>query len=185
MEYDSIQTIMSKWFNKKLGNPRIRNAKSEMRNVSGFTFVELSIVIAILSILLGTAALALGNFMGNQALRSDGEKVVQTLREAHVRATASERDSSWGVYFDTAPSPERAILFKGTDYALRDSSFDQITLLYPNVTFGPLILNGGGNEIVFSKRSGMTAQDGLFSLLSNNQAFPVTINSLGLIDFEL
>lgn len=141
-------------------------------------------MIAIFSILLGTATVALGNFMTNQALRSDGEKVVQTLREAHVRATASERDSSWGVYFDTVPSPDRVLLFKGGDFALRDPSFDLATDLYSSVSFGPLLFNGGGNTIVFSKRSGMTAQDGLFSLVSNGQAFTVTVNPLGLIDYD-
>lgn len=170
-------------WNEKFGRSQIRNTNFEMRNVFGFTFVELSIVIAILSILLGTATVALGNFMTNQALRSDGEKLVQTLREAHVRATASERDSSWGVYFDTVPNPERVILFKGAGYALRDPVFDQISDLYSSVTFGPLLLNGGSGEIVFSKRSGMTANDGLFSLNSNDQAFTVRVNSLGLTDF--
>ncbi|MBI5421931.1 prepilin-type N-terminal cleavage/methylation domain-containing protein [Candidatus Peregrinibacteria bacterium] len=167
---------MSQWFNKKLGNPRIRN-------VSGFTFVELAIVIAIFSIVLGAAVMTLGNFMGNQSLRSDGEKVVQTLREAHVRSTASEWDSSWGVYFDVVATPNRLVLFKGTDYSLRDPTFDQTTDLYPTVTFGPLLLNGGGSEIVFSKRSGLIAQDGLFSLVSNTQAFTVAVNPLGLTDF--
>lgn len=160
----------------------MQNVKCKMNG--GFTFVELAIVIAIFSILLGTATVALGNFMTNQALRSDGEKVVQALREAHVRATASERDSSWGVYFDTASSPDRVVLFKGSDFALRDASFDLSTDLYSSVAFGPLLFSGGGNAIVFSKRSGMTAQDGLFSLISNDQAFTVTVNPLGLIDYN-
>ena len=134
-------------------------------------------------IVLGVGVVTLGNFMGNQALRSDGEKVVQTLREAHVRATASEQDSSWGVTIDTISSPDRLVLFKGSDYALRDPGFDQITTLYPNANFGPLLLNGGGNTLVFAKRSGMTAQDGLFSLISGAQAFTVSVNPLGLTDF--
>ncbi len=152
-------------------------------NNSGFTFVELTLAFAIMSILFGTAAVALGNFMTNQALGTDGSMVVQTLREAHARATASDRDSGWGVYLDSASDPDRAILFKGTGYALRDSAFDQVTELNSSVTFGPLLLNGVGNEVVFSKRNGMTANDGLFSLVHQDQAFTVTINPLGLTDF--
>jgi len=100
-----------------------------------------------------------------------------------VRAVASEQDSSWGVYFDTASKPERATLFKGAGYADREPVFDQVTDLHSSTEFGPLLLNGGGNAVVFSKRSGMTTNDGLFSLVHQDQAFTVTINPLGLTDF--
>jgi prepilin-type N-terminal cleavage/methylation domain-containing protein len=158
--------------------------RMEIRNVSGFTFVEMTIVIAILSVLFGTAAVTLGNFMTNQALRADGSTIVQTLREAHTRATASEQGSDWGVYFDTALNPDRVVLFKGVGYIGHDPAFDQVTDLHSNVAFGPFLLNGGGSEVVFSKRSGTTAHDGLFSLVSENQAFTVTINPLGLTDYD-
>jgi|GEM_PF-1008165 len=174
---------MIAWFDRKLAEYGIRNPKCEMRNISGFTFVELALVIAIASILFGTAAVALGNFMTNQALQADGSSIVQILREAHTRAVASERDSSWGVYFDTVSAPDRAVLFKGVGYAQRDTSFDQITELHPSVSFGPLLLNGGEGEVVFSKRNGMTANDGLFSLVHQETAFTVAINPLGLTDF--
>lgn len=179
-----MKSKLTQSHNKKFGLPQIRNQKSEIRNVSGFTFVELAIVIAISSILFGTAAVALGNFMTNQAMSTDGSMVVQTLREAHVRATASDRDSSWGVHLDTATDPKRAVLFKGVGYAERDPSFDQVTDLHSSISFGPFLLNGGTNEVVFSKRSGMTANDGLFSLVHQDLAFTVTVNPLGLIDFE-
>ena len=149
----------------------------------GFTFVEMAIVIAIFSVLFGTVTVALGNFLTNQALSTDGDNIVQTLREAHVRAVASEQDSSWGGYFDTASKPERATLFKGAGYADREPVFDQVTDLHSSTEFGPLLLNGGGNAVVFSKRSGMTTNDGLFSLVHQDQAFTVTINPLGLTDF--
>lgn len=140
-------------------------------------------MIAIASVLLGATVMSLGNFMTNQALSTDGDNLVQTLREAHVRATASERDSSWGVYFDTTPNSNRAVLFKGAGYVTRDPAFDQVTDLHSSTEFGPLLLNGNGNEIVFSKRNGMTTNDGLFSLVHQDQAFTMTINPLGLTDF--
>jgi prepilin-type N-terminal cleavage/methylation domain-containing protein len=163
--------------NRTLSNHRYRSRH-------GFTFVELAIVIAIFSVLFGTAAVALGNFMNSQALQSDGSILVQALREAHARSVASERDSGWGVYLDTTvPNANRAILFKGSSYSQRDPAFDQVTPLHPSVEFGPLLLNGGGSEVDFSKRSGLTANNGLFSLAHQDQSFIVTVNPLGLTDF--
>ncbi len=160
------------------------NHKTQNTNTKGFTFVELIIVFTLFSLLFGMGAMVMGNFTSSQGLRFGGDSIVQSLREAHTNSTSQYRDSAWGVYFDTATDPQRYVLFKGGTYASRDTSFDQITDFYKQVNFQNVSLSGGGQEIVFSKRSGFTSDDGTFQLVADSETYNVSVNSLGFVDFS-
>jgi prepilin-type N-terminal cleavage/methylation domain-containing protein len=149
----------------------------------GFTLIELILVITIFSFMFGMASLVLGNFMNNRALRTDGEMIVQTIREARTMAIAQNQDSSWGVYFDNSSSPRKYVLFKGLSYAARDNSFDRINELHSNVAYQTISLNGGAQETIFSKRSGQTDQFGAVVLQYQDEIFDIDINAMGAIDY--
>ncbi len=150
----------------------------------GFTLVELIFVFTMLSFLFGLGAIALGNFTSSQGLRFAGDKLAQSLREAHTNAVAQYQDSAWGIYLDTAPTPEQYVLFKGNTYASRDTAFDQPNEFYKTVEFQNISLAGGGQEIVFSKRSGFTSDNGTFRLAADGEFYNISVNSLGLVDFS-
>lgn len=144
--------------------------------------MELIIVIALFSLLFGTAGVVLGNFSTDQALRAGGERLVQSLREAHNNAVTQQRDSAWGVYMDSSTDPDQYVVFKGNSYVSRDTSFDQINKFHTKVIFQNINLTGGGNEIVFSKRSGLTSDFGTVRLATDSGVFDVEVNGMGLID---
>ena len=154
---------------------------------SGFTLIEIIVVVTILSII---STIVISNFpLFNK--RTDVENNIQefanVLRLAQNKTLSSENNSQHGVYINTAVSPNRYVLFKGTSYATRDSDFDQNYSLTKTVEFFGISL-GGASEIVFSKLGGDSAQSGNISirLISDtSQIKTVYIANSGVIDFSV
>lgn len=130
----------------------------------GFTLVEILVIIAITVILIGLAIPSYRFFQKESDLTNNTEEIINTLRLAQNKTLASEGASQYGVYFDQTTSPNQYTLFKGADYALRDSSFDEIHNLPKSVEISEVNLNGGGSEIIFDRISGTTSQFGYLSI---------------------
>jgi len=152
----------------------------------GFTLIEIVIVITILAII---STIVISNFF-LWTKKTDVNNTIQEfaniLRLAQNRTLSSEGDSQYGVYINTVDSPYKYILFKGTSYDTRDSSFDQVSILVKTVEFFNISL-GGGNEIVFSKLSGASVQSGSVSIRSKSdtsQIKTVYIENSGTINFS-
>ncbi|MBZ9569857.1 prepilin-type N-terminal cleavage/methylation domain-containing protein [Patescibacteria group bacterium] len=129
----------------------------------GFTLVELLVIVGILVILAAISAPALRFFQRESDLANSTEEIINTLRFAQNKTLASEGASQYGVYFDSTTSPHQYTLFKGTDFASRDSSSDEIHKLPKVVEFYEINLDGG-NEAVFDRVTGETGQPGNVSL---------------------
>jgi prepilin-type N-terminal cleavage/methylation domain-containing protein len=153
------------------------------KNNKGFTIFELILVIAIFAIIFSSTAIVFGNMLNENRLASKGYEIVQSLREARTNAVSQKENSKWGVYLETSTAPDRYIVFKGDSYASRDSAFDQTVIFSSSVIFSNIDISGG-NEIVFGKRSGETENIGSFDLVTENERFNVTVNRLGLIDYN-
>jgi len=149
----------------------------------GFTLVELIFVIAIFAILFGMGAVALGNFVTNQALVIAKDQLVQNLREARTFSMTQHHDSKWGIYLNTASHPDHLVLFQGNSYVGRDSSFDMTTEFHKSVTFSNINLAGGGQEIIFDKRTGQTGDYGSIQLSAVGENVEISVNGLGIINF--
>ncbi|MBZ9578286.1 hypothetical protein KJA14_00250 [Patescibacteria group bacterium] len=138
---------------------KIQNSKLNV----GVTLVELVVIIGILVILALISAPVFRFFQKESDLNNNTEEIINTLRFAQNRTLASEGASQYGVYFDNTTSPHQYTLFKGTDFASRDSSSDEIHKLAKAVEFYEINLNGG-NELVFDRVTGKTSQPGNVSL---------------------
>jgi prepilin-type N-terminal cleavage/methylation domain-containing protein len=155
--------------------------KKLLKSTTGFSLVELLLVIALFALLFSASTVVFGALASRQSLQTEGERVVQTLREARTYALSQRLDSAWGVYLDTASDPQAFILFKGSSYAGRDAAYDQVNALFPSVHYGALNL-GGAFEIVFSKRTGSALTSGTFELATED-VLTVSVNPLGFIDY--
>lgn len=82
---------------------KIANFKFQIIS-SGVTLVELLIVIAIMSIILGLAIPTYNTFNRKQTLRQSGETLIQALRDAQNRATSGDSATLCDLVFP-APSP--------------------------------------------------------------------------------
>jgi prepilin-type N-terminal cleavage/methylation domain-containing protein len=146
--------------------------------VSGFTLIEIIIVIAILSILATVGMEVLPKVRHNADLNSVAEGVVSLLAEARAKTTSSEDGSQFGVYVQA----DRAVLFKGTTYAT--GTPENREFIFPKTAELSLFsFSGGGNQIIFKRLTGDTSEHGslMFRNLSDiTKTRRVTVISSGV-----
>ena len=149
----------------------------------GFSLMELTLVLALFLLLLGGAMASLSAFYANSQQGSYSADVVQSLRRAQANSLSRYQNSPWGVNLDTAGN--QFILFKGTTYATRDTSFDEITKFPSSLAFQNIALSGGGTQIVFAMTTGKTA-GGSFDVVDTlrNRHTVITLNSYGQIEVQ-
>ncbi|XOB41275.1 MAG: Tfp pilus assembly protein FimT/FimU [Candidatus Nealsonbacteria bacterium] len=141
-------------------------AKNKIQS-TGFTLVETLTVIGILVVITATAIPAYRNFQKESDLINSVEEIINILKLAQSKTLASEQSSNWGVYFSII-SPQEYVLFKGTDYASRDVSFDRDYKIPSLVEIYEVDFAGSGQEVVFDRITGLTANPGQISLRLKN-----------------
>lgn len=144
-----------------------------MKN-SGFTLIEVMLSLATVAIIAGISIPVYQSFQ----VRNDTEiatiEIAHTLRRAQIISQASDGDTSWGVYITNG----NVILFKGTSYATRDSTFDEIFDVPGSIT------PSGVGEVVFEKFTGLPQTTGTITLTSNtNETRNITINAKGMVSY--
>lgn len=135
----------------------------KLQKTKGFTLVEIVVVIGILGVLAAIALPSYRSFQKKSDLSNITEELINTLRVAQNKTLVSEGPSQWGVFFDSSATPHQLTLFKGTAYASREQSFDEVHRIPASVEIYEINL-GGGQEVVFNRLSGGTYQTGSISL---------------------
>jgi len=133
------------------------------RILKAFSLLEIMVVIGIALGLMVIAVPTFKYFREESELNNGTGEIINTLRLAQSRTVTSEAASRYGVYFDNATQPHKYVLFKGSSYALRDVSADEINILPRSVEISAISL-GGGEEVVFERIDGETPQAGSLSL---------------------
>jgi prepilin-type N-terminal cleavage/methylation domain-containing protein len=121
----------------------------------GVTFIELMVVIGVLTILFAISVPSFIFFQKGSSLDNDAEKIISVLKLAQSKTLASESAGQYGVYFQA----DRYVLFKGQNYALRDVSFDKEYDLSSEVE-----IYDGLSEVVFDRLTGLVDDPGFVSL---------------------
>jgi len=129
-----------------------------MKSGAGFTLTELIVVIALALLLVALALPALRVAQKNSELESAVESLVSVLRLAQNRTLASEGASQYGVFFDTAASPDQYVLFKGASFAARDVSADEARVLPQSVEISVLTIPE--SAVVFARVTGAVVNTG-------------------------
>jgi len=144
---------------------------------SGYTLLEIIMVVAIIAVLAAVISLPFGKFRQTQALQNTTNAVVSALNDARTKTLAALDNASYGVHIES----NQAVLFKGTTYSSTDPYNQSIGFESP-VTLSSLSLNGGGSEIIFARLKGTTDQYGTIVLtLPNNQTKTVTVSAAGSV----
>ncbi|MDO8474154.1 MAG: prepilin-type N-terminal cleavage/methylation domain-containing protein [bacterium] len=126
--------------------------------MKGFTLTELIVVIALAVLLGGLALPALRIAQKNSELQATVESLVSVLRLAQNRTLGSEGASQYGVFFDTAASPDQYILFKGATYATRNVAADEPHVLPQSVEMSTVTIPG--SAVVFARVTGAVLNAG-------------------------
>lgn len=154
----------------------------------GFTFIEVTIVTAIASTLIGVAILNLLNIHQTKTVQSISEILISDLRSQQTKTMSLSTQNgatsdNYGIFFGT----NSYFLFKGSIYDINDPSNSEITLP-SNFNFASVTLPN--NQIVFLKGSG-EVQDYIESLDSlrirnadNKNTKTVEINKYGVVNYN-
>jgi len=121
-----------------------------------FTLIEILTIVGILIVLIALSIPALRFFQKESDLNDSAEEIIDILRLAQNKTLASEGASQWGIYFDDTTTPHQYTLFKGENFAARDSNFDEVHKLPKTIEIYEIDL-WGGNEVVFEKVTGYTS----------------------------
>lgn len=144
-------------------------------NFRGFSLIELMITIAIIAIFASGAVIWFLGYQRQAELDSTAKNIVNTLRDAQARSVSGKDFKSWGVYFDMAGNKYALFRNEGGGYAT--AAVKEESYLSSYVKISAVTLNGGGNEVIFNKSTGDTAQFGLAN--GNNTAVKIEQNGTG------
>lgn len=108
---------------------------------SGFTMIELIIVITIFVITAGITLPFVGNFQQIETIEMLRQDLVQTLRMAQNRAMTRQNDIKWGVRFE----PDSYTLFAGPSFEERIEGMD-----YKHILKGGFVLSGTETIIFYA-----------------------------------
>lgn len=143
------------------------------RKGSGFTLIEVVLVIALL-VLVFSFTLGVGSeFYFSQSLVAERDSLVNLLRRTRTRAMSNINQSDHGIFIDAS----QYIIFEGDSYASRDSELDET---FPR-TGGADI--GGPAEIVFAALEGTSNVSDTISITTASGKVDISINYEGRIQW--
>lgn len=120
--------------------------------VSGFTLIEVLIVLVVIVIISSIVVLSLSKFRNEQALKNTTVDIVSLLNKARQNTLSSVNSTNYSVHFEEG----KAVLFIGNKYEEDDPTNEEI--LFTSVvnipTIGGINISGGGNEINFERLTG-------------------------------
>ncbi len=140
---------------------------------SGFTLLEIILVVALLAISSGVVAPIYYSAKNSDDLINNRDSLISSLRRAQLLSMAVKNDETWGLKIDN----QEIIVFQGNDFLSRNQDYDEIASINRNINVG------GIDEIVFSKLSGRPSLSDDFILTSNNKTIEISVNQLGIVDY--
>lgn len=138
----------------------------------GFTFIELMLVIALIT-LIGAFIAPVGlSYYQSQLLNETSDGLVSALRQAQSFAYTGRHNHAFGVFV----TADAYTIFEGDTYASRIISEDMIFPIASTVTVSGL------QEIVFSEMSGIPRATGVVTAVSGNKMSHIDILPSGNIE---
>jgi prepilin-type N-terminal cleavage/methylation domain-containing protein len=144
-----------------------------MRNNSGFTLIEVLVVVAIM-IIAGSIILPVSaDYRQRNDLDISQVSFAQSVRRAQQLSMSGDGDSQWGINAISGS----VVIFKGNTYATRDANYDEKYDISSNITFG------GQLEYDFAKVTGLPVQTGTATFTDGVYQKQVGINAKGIVNY--
>lgn len=153
---------------------------SILKNKFGFSILEIILVLAILGTLVGLVTTYYTNSQVRADINTQASSIAYYLRLASSNASSGLNNADHGVHFENSAYT----IFQGNPYNPADTANFQINLP-DTITINNISLNGGGQDVIFSKANGETTNYGTISLNATNigKTVTITINSAGIINY--
>lgn len=123
---------------------------------SGFTFVELLIVISIIAVISSIGGMAYLSFRNKERVDVMANRITADIRATMARAQAQENGEQWGIHFDnTTPANSFYAIWDGESY-LTGTVVQKVGISSAGVSFSNPAL-GNFTDLVFTKPNGLPA----------------------------
>lgn len=147
---------------------------SYVQKNAGFTLLEMLLSVAAIGIIIMIGVPVYQSLQVRNDLDVGATTIAQMSRRAEVLSQTAQGDSNWGVKIQSGS----IVIFKGTSYSGRDTSYDEIISLPTSIT------PTGVSEIVFDKVTGFPQTTGTTTLTStSNEVKNININAKGTISY--
>lgn len=146
--------------------------KNRSATRSGLTLIELLVVLGIMVIIGTFLSKDMTQLLAQSYFTNTVERVIRTLRTAQNYSFNGKEDSSWGVHYEQG----KLVLFKGTDYAARDPSFDAETPIPLSVAIT------GWSDLYFDRLRGLPSATPNVLIESFGRAGVVSVGVEGVIN---
>lgn len=145
-----------------------------IQRASGFTLIELLLSVAIMSLIVGLSLPLHESFVRRNDLDLAAQNLATTMRRAGTYARAVNHDNAWSVEIQSST----ITLFRGTNFAGRNTAFDETTSIPSSIT------PSGLGEVQFAKLSAAPNVTGSVTLTSTtNDIRTVTVNAKGVVSY--
>lgn len=148
---------------------------SQGASSSGFTVIEMIVVLAIFILSAAVTLPFLGTFRQTEDLETVGVDALQALRRAQVRSVTGQRDHRWGVRFRTGGFT----VFAGPHFEGRETVFDEDHPVPVAFSFTGLTL------VQFSRPGGLPLKPGTL-LMTHPSTAPaiIDVNAAGALSLR-
>ncbi len=142
---------------------------------TGFTLVEIMIVVAVMAIILSIGLPAVNNWQINSQVNETTSLLIENLRLAEQDSQAGWQNNSYGIKF----LPDSYVIYQGANYATRQVGQDRMVPLGSSLkielSLVPLI-----DEIPFN-RQGFAQSTGTIKIVQGDINKSFIINNYGII----
>lgn len=137
--------------------------------MKGFTFIELILVVALISIVTAMSAVFYTRFLTQNAVLNTVDQLVGQMHKAQIYAMSGRQGSNWGVNYSSSV----ITLYSGNSYLARNNAFDEKFSVNSNITVS------GFSDINFNRLTGVPNVTPTIIITGNNNTKSIIINSQG------
>lgn len=129
--------------------------------MKGFTLIEILVIVGIIFLLAVIGFSGFVVFSEMESINSSIDLIISALHSARTQTLSSKQADQYGVHFEN----NKIVIFKGTAYNPSDPS-NKEKPISSKVEISSISLAGGGQEVIFNRFSGNTAQPGTVTVHS-------------------
>ena len=147
---------------------------------SGFTLLELTLVIGMIVIIATMSRDFFGSFVSSSQLESNAKTIIFDLRNTRDKAMNGLEDSNWGIRFVNSTNDYYEVFSTPTNYSDVAKKTLVTSYLQNGINFS-FPAEGVNSDIIFTKINGQVASSSIIISAGVNQR-TISIQSQGLIN---
>lgn len=161
----------------QIASSSVNSQARRSHSTSGFSLLELLLVVAVLAILGGIGSSYYFNVVKNIEMSTAAAGVISDLKHAQNSAMAGETGVRWGVHFVNGTDDYYQVFSTPTNFASASTTITSIIYLPQQVTFANPS-EGSTKDVLFERITGVVASTTV-TLASSDSTRIITVPAVG------